>query len=223
MEEHLDLEEGRRIEALKDFAHRYRWLLVALAVAVAVGIGAGYGYYRHQSAQLLAASETYGSAVQALQSGREGDAREALRTLMTEYEGTPYAAFARVFRARLLHQGDQSARALEVLKPLASGSVGPPEAQHIGVEERARIQWEQGNAQTALNTLRALEGEAYLPSYFLLKGDLLSATGKPEAAGEAYREARTRPGAGPLSQVIQARIEQLSGNGAPSGDQERGG
>ncbi|KPV40480.1 hypothetical protein AN478_06760 [Thiohalorhabdus denitrificans] len=223
MEENLDLEEGRRKEALKEFAHRHRWGLIALAVAVAVGVGAGYGYYRHQNAQLLAASETYGSAVEALRAGREGDARQALGDLIAEYGDTPYAAFGRVYRARLEHRDGQSEQALATLAPLAESGGKPAEVRQVAVEERARIQWDRGNPQAALDTLAALEGEAFLPSYFLLKGDLLAAQGDHEAAARAYREARLRPGSGPLGETIQGRLEQLPGAAGAAGTEEEAG
>ncbi|MFP4560009.1 MAG: YfgM family protein [Thiohalorhabdus sp.] len=221
MEENLDLEEGRRMEALKAFAHRHRWGLFALAVAVAVGAGAGYGYYRHQSAQLLAASEAYGSAVEALQAGREGDARQALGDLIAEYEDTPYAAFGRVYRARLEYQDGQSEEALATLAPLAEADGEPDEVRHIAVEERARIQWDQGDPQAALDTLATLDGEAFLPSYFLLKGDLLAAQGDHEAAARVFREARQQPGSGPLEETIQSRLEQLPDASGTSEEKKR--
>jgi len=210
LEEDLDFDEGHRAEVLKDLAYRYRWLLVASAIAVAVGIGAGYGYYQHQKAQIQGASEAYGTAMQALQAGREGDARQALQTLVDQYGGTTYGAFARVFRARLLYQGGQASQALGMLKPLVDGEVGPPEARHIAVEEQARIQWAQGKDQAALATLGSLEGKAYLPGYFLLKGDILADTGKPDAARKAYKEARLHPGADALAQTIKDRLQALS-------------
>jgi predicted negative regulator of RcsB-dependent stress response len=218
LEENLDIEEGQRAEALKAFWRRYRMPLIILAVGIVLAAVAAYGYTNWRQSQLLNASQQYSSAVQALEEGRNGDARAGFKALISKYGGTPYAAFGRVFRARLLHEGDQSQEALKVLGPLVGGEAGPSEARHIGVEEAARIRWDRQGAEAALSELEALSGSAYLPSYFLLKGDLLAELERPDEARSAYRQARDRAGGQVLQRTVDARLDRLP---APAnGEQE---
>lgn len=209
MEEHLDLEEGQRLEAAKAFAYRHRFLLVGLAVAVLAGAAAGWGYSRYRHSQQLEASGHYRDSLTALAEGRHGDARQTLKTLIQDFGGTTYAPMGRVLRARLLHADGSPDKALAVLEPLLEGQAGASESQHIAVEEAARIQWEQGETAQALATLDRIGGTAYLPSYFQLRGDLLADAERFEAARNAYRRALEQPGSGPLRTGLQARLDQL--------------
>ncbi len=222
MEEHLDLEEGRRLQAAKDFVSRNRFPLIAAVVAVILGAAAGYGWHQYRQGRLIEASEHYQAAVSALQEERSGDARVALRTLTEDYTDTPYGAFGRVLRARILHAGGDSQQALEVLAPVAEGEAGPAYARHVAVEERARIRWDRGDVEGALDALEPLAEEAYLASYFQLQGDLLAANGQPEAARAAYEEARKAPGSSALQPGLKARLDRLP-SPAGAGDEKEDG
>lgn len=218
MEEHLDLDEGGRLEAIKDFASRHRATLIAVAVAVILGASAGYAWHQHRQDRLTRASGLYQTAVSALEAGRSAQAREALRTLTEDFSGTPYGAFGRVFRARLLHEKGDSQKALDVLAPAAEGQAGPGLARQVAVEERARILRNLDRPKEALKVLEALAGKAYLASYFQLKGDLLAATGQPRPARAAYSRARQMPGGGSLESGLKARLEQLPAPGSQAED-----
>ena|GEM_PF-179143 len=222
MEEHLDIEEGQRLAAAKEFAHRHRFLLATLVVAALVGAAAGWGYSRYQEGQRLEASRHYQQGVKAMAEGRTGDARQALKTLIGDYSGTTYAAMGRVLRARLVNEGGSPQQALDLLAPLVEGRVGAGETRHIAVEEAARIQWGQGDVEAALATLETIAPSAYLPTYFQLRGDLLVAAGRPEEARGAYRRALNRPGGSALAQELEARLDQLPSEAA-SGASEGGG
>ena len=219
MEEHLDIEEGQRLAAAKDFAYRHRFLLATLVVAVVLGAAAGWGYNRYRHSQQVAASGFYQKGLQALSQDRDGDARQAFKALIADHPGTSYAAMGRVLRARLLHHDGSSEQALKVLEPLVAGDTGPVDARHVAVEEAARIHWDQGDVQAALDTLDRIAPSAYQPSYFQLRGDLLAAAKRPEAARDAYRQALAQTGSEPLRPGIEARLDEL-----PAGaDNDSGG
>ncbi|MEF8792918.1 YfgM family protein [Thiohalorhabdus sp.] len=213
MEEDLDLEEGRRLAAVKEFAYRHRYLLAVLAVAVVAGAAAGWGYARHQKAQQVEASSHYQDGVAALTEGLSGDARQAFKTLVTEYGGTTYATMGRVLRARLLHADGDPEGALALLEPVVGGQSGHSEARQVAVEEAARIHWEQGDVEGALASLEEIAGTAYQPSYFQLRGDLLAAADRPRQARSAYKRALKQPGAEALRSGLESRIDQLPGSG----------
>jgi predicted negative regulator of RcsB-dependent stress response len=218
LEDELDIEEGQRAEAAKAFLKRNRVPLIILAVGVLLGAAAGYGYVNWRHSQMLSASQQYSSAVTALEEGRQGDAGAGFRTLIADYGGTPYAAFARVFQARLLHGDGDSEKALEVLAPVAEGADGPKEARHIAVEERARIRWDRQGPADALAELEAIADAAYLPSYFLLKGDLLAALDRPDEARAAFQRVPEAPGGTSLGEAVKARLDRLPA--ADAGDRE---
>jgi predicted negative regulator of RcsB-dependent stress response len=214
LEENLDIEEGQRAEAMKAFLKRYRMPLIILAAGIILAAVAGYGYLNWRHSQMLGASQQYSSAVDAMEQGRQGDALAGFKTLIADYDGTPYAAFGRVFRARLLHEDGQTQAALEALAPVADGQAGPSEARHIAVEEAARIRWDQQGPEAALGQLDQLGQAAYMPSYFLLKGDLLAALERPAEARSAYEQVLDAAGGSRLQQAVDARMDRLPGAAA---------
>jgi predicted negative regulator of RcsB-dependent stress response len=217
LEEHLDIEEGQRLAAAKAFAYRHRFLLATIAIAALIGAAAGWGYNRYLHSQRLSASDHYQQAMAALAEGRRGEARQAFQTLVTEFDGTNYAGLARVMRARLLHADGDRQGALDLLEPLVTGKRGPTEARHVAVEAAARIRWDGGDPKAALATLEEIAPSAYLPSYFQLRGDLLVADDRPEAARNAYQRALEKAGSGPLKAGLEARLDQLPAAGGEDG------
>lgn len=218
MAEPLDVEEGWRWEAMKAFAHRNRFLIGGIIAVVVIALAAGWAWYRYQQQQVLAASSHYRSAIAALSEDQTEQARQALATLIQDYPETDYAAFGRIFQARLLHENDQVDRAARILDPLVRNGSGPGVARQIAVEERARIHWGRGNIDRALTTLERIEDRAFLSSYFLLKGDLLAASDRPDAARKAYETARSKPGARSLQPGLGARLDRLPGETESNGE-----
>jgi len=116
--EPLDMEEGWRWEAMKAFAHRNRFLIGGIIAVVVIALAGGWAWYRHQQQQVQAASSHYRSAIAALSEDRTEEARQAFEALIRDYPETDYAAFGRIFQARLLLESDQADRAAQVLDPL---------------------------------------------------------------------------------------------------------
>lgn len=211
MEDPLEPEKNQRMEAMKLFAFRYRYTLIAAAVLLLAVIAGAWGWLEYRQGRIAEASDIYGSAVGALEEGSAEAARQDLETLIGAYGATPYGAFARVLQGRLLFSQDQPQKALSVLEPLVEGSSGIEVARHVAVAEQARIRWQASGPESGLQALKALEGEAYMPSYFQLKGDMLRALDREADARAAYDRAANASGSRFLEPGLGWRQDRVAG------------
>ncbi len=214
------MEEEQRWERVKAFLHQYRRPLLISGLVVVVGIAAGLGYQNYREGRQLQASKHYWEASQALEDGRTTAAKEGFQTVYERFPDTAYASFARAFQARLLHKEGNYAAALEAIRPVARGELGPQVARHLAVELEARILWDQGKVQAALEALHRLEAP-FLPTYYLLQGDLLAAAGKPKPAQQAYRKVLQEQAAGSLQEIVNRRLQRLPGEASASPPEEK--
>jgi predicted negative regulator of RcsB-dependent stress response len=205
-----DLDMGNpRWEATKAFVSRYRLTLTVAVVGLLLLVAAGLAYQNYRQDRLVSASDHYQRALAALQQGNTSRARTQLTTTAERFSATPYGGMARVLLARLHHEAGETGQARSVLQPLVDGEGEPRIARHLAVEEMARLRWEAEGPQAALQVLDKLSDRAFLPTYYLLRGDLLAEAGQPARARSAYEQARQAPGAQRLSGDIDRRLDGL--------------
>lgn len=209
------MEEEQRWERAKAFLHQYRRPLLISGLVVVVGIAAVFGYQNYREGRRLQASKHYWEASQALEKGRTTAAKDGFQTVYERFPDTAYAGFARAFQARLLYKDGNYTEALKTIRPVARGEMGPQVARHLAVEIEARILWDQGKVQAALEALDRLEAP-FLPTYYLLQGDLLAAAGKPKPAQQAYQKVLQKQAAGSLQEMVNRRLQRLPGEASAS-------
>jgi predicted negative regulator of RcsB-dependent stress response len=203
-----------RWEAVKAFATRYRLTLTVAGVGLvllALGI---WAYQDYRQGRIAQASQHYQQGQTAFQQGNTKRARRQWQTTVERFSRTPYAGMARVMLARLHHESGRPGQARKVLEPLVSGGNGPQVARQMAIEELARLRWAQGESGKALDLLQEHRQAAFLPTYHLLRGDLLAETGQPKKARKAYDKASQMGGGQRLSGSIQRRLDGLAGGDA---------
>ena len=196
--------EEEQLEAIK------RWLrqngpalLVGILLAVVAVVG-WTTWQKRQHGDLEAASVHYQSLLEAI---RELDrqptpelqttARHLADTLRKDYDGTTYAQFAALLRARLAVQDKDLATAESELRWVLDQRPDAGLADVTGYR-LARVLHAKGDDDAALKLIDEGAKGGYAQAYEKLRGDILLARGDATAARAAYEKA----------QRLQSELEQ---------------
>lgn len=211
-----DLDMGNpRWEATKAFVSRHSLTLAAVAGGLVLLAAVGWAYQDYRQGRLVSASDHYQRGLAALQQGNPDRAREKLSTTAERFGGTPYGGMARVLLSRLHQEAGEPVKARKALEPLVAGEGGPAVARQMAAEELARLRWAAEGPEEALAVLEGHADEAFLPTFFLLRGDLLAETGRSGEARTAYERVRSMGGGQRLSSAVERRLD-----GLPEGDDQ---
>jgi predicted negative regulator of RcsB-dependent stress response len=189
-----DIEEQEQIDALKAW-WKENGKLVMLAVAAFVislaGVQ-GWRYYQTQQAQHAAAA--YAALEPALAGGDLAKARQAAQALREAFPKSPYAARAALGAARVaVDKQDLDAARVEL--QWAADNAREESLRDTARLRLARVLLAQQHYDEALAALGAAPTPSFQALYADLRGDVLQAQGKPEAAREAYQQALEKAGA----------------------------
>ncbi len=206
-----DLEEQEQIDILKAWWKR-NGNMVILAVAVfAVTLSAvqGWRYYQHN--QAIKASMAY----EVLQSMTKSDdtkkVRDAAGQIMELYPASPYAARAALIAAKANHDAGDAQSATAQLQWAAD------HAKEDAVRDIARLRLagqllDEKKYAEALKQVEMNPVPAFMALFSDMKGDILTAQGKPTEARVAYQAALDKVGEkSSYRQLIKMKIENLGG------------
>ena len=163
---------------------------VILAVAlVAAGVFGWRWWQGHLDAGRLEAGAKYTQMVQALDGGDRARALLLFGELERDYAASPYTDQARLLTARLHVLGGELDRAAAELGAVVERS----KDRNLALVARlrlARVQIAQGKADSALDTLKAVDAGAFAAHYHEVRGDAYYAKGDKAAALKEYRSAQ---------------------------------
>lgn len=208
-----DLEEQEKLDALKAWWERYGTLCMVLALVVVAGFAGWRGwqwYQGHQSSQAMGYFEALEAAAD--QKGDDAVARikAASTTLREEYAGSGYTSRGVLVAARALEQRGDLEGAREQLQWLIGDKTDPALAPVARVR-LAGVLLEQKHYDDALALLEGKAPDGFAGLYADRRGDILAAQGKHDAALEAWRDALKVLGTDPTAQIVQLKIDALSG------------
>jgi len=183
-----DLEEQEQLEELKTWWTLHGAVITAVVTALAVvmvGWQAWEWWQRDQSAQ---AAQLYGGLQQALRQQDAKRARLLAGELIEKYSGTAYAGMAAMLSGKaLVDSGDlKSAQ--------AQFGWAADNAKDAGLRDLARLRQaivlaDDKAFDEALKLLAVPPAPAFMARYLEVRGDILSAQGKPAEARAAYDDA----------------------------------
>ena len=196
--------EEEQLEAIK------RWLrqngpgvLVGILVVVVAGLGWTTWQQRHHG-QLEAASVQYQSLLEAVRQldraptpELQTTARHLADTLRKDYEGTTYAQFAALLRARLAVQDKDLAGAESELRWVLDQKPDAALAEIVRYR-LARVLHAKGDDDVALKLVGEGAAGGYAHAFEKLRGDILLGRGDAAGARAAYEKA----------QQLQNKLEQ---------------
>lgn len=208
-----DLEEQEKLDALKAWWERYGTLSMVLVLVVVAGFAGWRGwqwYQGHQAGQAMGYFEALEAAAD--QKGDDAVARikAASTTLREEYPRSGYTPRGVLVAAWALERRGDLEGAREQLQWLIQ-SKADPALTPVAHLRLAGVLLEQKHYDDALALLEGTAPAGFAGLYADRRGDILAAQGKPDAALEAWRDALKALGTDPTAQIVQLKIDALSG------------
>lgn len=208
-----DLEEQEKIDALKAWWERYGTLIMVFALVVVAGVGGWRSwqwYQGHQASQAMG----YFEALEAAADQKGDDAviriKAASTTLREEYARSGYTTRGVLVAAWALERRGDLDGAREQLQWLIQEKTDPALVP-VARLRLAGVLLEQKHYDEALALLEGTVPDGFVGLYADRRGDILAAQGKSEAAIGAWRDALKALGTDPTAQIIQLKIDALTG------------
>ena len=208
-----DLEEQEKIDALKAWWDRYGTMLMGLVCVVLLAFAGWRGwqwYQGHRADQAMGYFEALESAAD--QQGDDAVARikAASTALRDDYAGSGYAARGVLVAAWALEQRKDLDGAREQLEWLVRDGTAPA-IQAVARLRLAGVLLTQQQYEPALAQLQGTPPAGFAGLYADRRGDILAAQGQHASAIQAWKDALTALGADPAAQIVQLKIDALTG------------
>jgi predicted negative regulator of RcsB-dependent stress response len=206
-----DLEEQEKIDDLKAWWQQYGNYIVGGVSALAVVLLATQGWRWYHNSQAEQASVLYQAVSQAGRTNDVAKAKEPATQLVDRFGSTAYAPRAALLYAKMLYDAGDHAGAQAQLRWVIDHS-GEDELSTIARFRLAEALLDDKQYDEALKTLDVKTDDAFVGIYADLKGDILSAAGKPAEAKGAYQLALTKIDAkSPYRAFVQVKFDALGG------------
>jgi predicted negative regulator of RcsB-dependent stress response len=205
----LDLEEQEQLQALKDWWHdNSNWILGSLlTLAVVVGGWKGWGYYQTQ--QISESAHLYEGFVRQIDSHDAQRINDAAAAMRDKFHSTVYAARATLMAAQVNIQSGDASPAKTQLQWVIDNS-SEPSLQDVAKLHFAALLLDERSYDEAVKWLESEHAASFDGLYADLKGDVLSAQGKIEAARSAYNIAYEKVGVSSAYRgLIEIKIDSL--------------
>lgn len=194
MADHLTEEE--QIAALKDWCKRY-WKSVLIPVVAVAG-----GYYSlnvwedMQADKAAIGGEQYSALIDTmkiapgaeLSDDKRSDATVLATKLVQDHEGTLYSDNANLILARLSMDAKDLSAAEGYLQRVVDDGANNA-VQELATSRLARVKSALGDLDGALSLVSSTGGSEYASLFAEIRGDVLAAQGKTDAAKTAFQEA----------------------------------
>lgn len=205
-----DLEEQEKLDAIKDWWHRYGTLCVILAFVVLAGILGWRGwqwYQNHQNTQAMGYFEALETASQ--QPSEESDVRikAASATLRQDFPKSGYTSRGALIAAWAMQERGDLDGAREQLEWVQQNSPDLTLKSVAGLR-LATLLLEQGKHDEAL-ALLAEPPPGFRGVYLDRRGDVLYALERYPEAGAAWGEALILFEGKPMEALVQLKIDAL--------------
>src|SRR4051812_5740457 len=183
-----DLEEQEQIDEIKAWWKQYGGLVMLVAIVALLTIAGMRGWSYYQTRQGLEAGELY-VQLQGAMGANDGKKAQDIAAVITDrYKRTGYAAFAALAAAKISADTGDRATAKSRLQWVIDNA-RDDETKDIARLRLAAVLVDDKNYDEALKLLETKHIETFSALYADLKGDVLTAQGKPQEARAAYQAA----------------------------------
>lgn len=209
-----DLEEQEKLDAIKAWWGRYGTMTMSVATVVVLAFAGWTGWKAYNGHRANQAMGYFEALEDAARSPNGADAatriKAAADTLRKEYAGTGFAARGVLIAAQALAEQKDLDGARHQLEWLA-GRTDQPALQPVARLRLAGILLDQKQYDQALAQLNDPPA-AFTALFADRRGDILAAQGKRDDARAAWQGAlASMPAGDPLSQILQLKLDALSG------------
>ncbi len=181
-----DLEEQEQIDEIKAWWKQYGGLVLLVATVALLTVAGMRGWSYYQTKQGIEAGELYTQLQGAVGANDAKKVQDIAAVITDRYKRTGYAAFAAFAAAKAaMDSGDGAAAKTRLQWVVDNGR--DDEIKDIARLRLAAVLLDEKNYDDALKLLDAKHGDTYTALYADLKGDVLTAQGKPQEARAAYQ------------------------------------
>lgn len=203
-----DLEEQEQIDEFKAWWKQYGKMVSSLVIG-GVALYAAYQVWHYvQNKQALEASTEYQALM--ITDSKDVKAIQAKSAaIMDKFSSTPYAGRAALFAAKANYDAKDT-KSAKVQLDWVIKNAKESSARALASLQLANILLEEKDYEGALKLLNAPHDEGFAGLFADLKGDALSAQGKPAEAKIAYEDALKKLDAqGKYYAITQRKLESL--------------
>lgn len=171
---------------------------------------AGWNIWKnHRHERALQASALYQQLLTAADAKQTDSALKISERLLTEYDGTAYAPYARLMQAKVKVNAGDAAEAKKILQAMLD-STAEEELKHVARIRLVQLMLAGGEYEQGLQLIATIDpasAQGFSASYDELSGDLYLAMNRYDEARTAYTNAQREGAASPL---LQYKIDDIS-------------
>ncbi|WP_109860476.1 YfgM family protein [Aggregatibacter aphrophilus] len=200
------IEEEQELSAIKAWWNEnYKFIIVCFVTAFGGVFGWNY-WQSHQIQKIHSASAEYEQALFNYAKDPKAQA-EQFSQFIKNHEKTSYAVLALLDKAKIAVENNDFTLAEDALKQAMAQSTDDI-LSSITALRLASVQFQLGQFDPALDSLKLVKEQAWSGAKNILAGDIQLAKGDKEAAKASYQQAQQH--ASPLEQqLIQVRLNNL--------------
>lgn len=200
------IEEEQELSAIKAWWNEnYKFIIVCFVIAFGGVFGWNYWQW-HQIQKIHSASAEYEQALFNYAKDPKAQA-EQFSQFIKNHEKTSYAVLALLDKAKIAVENNDFTLAEDALKQAMAQSTDDI-LSSITALRLASVQFQLGQFDPALDSLKLVKEQAWSGAKNILAGDIQLAKGDKEAAKASYQQAQQH--ASPLEQqLIQVRLNNL--------------
>ncbi|MDP4527923.1 tetratricopeptide repeat protein [Alkalimonas delamerensis] len=198
--------EEQQVEAIKRFWKEYGITIVAGTI---LGLGGLYGFRYYQGHQLAQAEQASANFEQLLLAQEQSsDWHQDVEGYIDQHDGTAYATFAALLKARdAVLAGDFELAEQQLSRVIASTK--DPVIDAIARLRLARVHLQQQQYDAGLALLASTLPDSFQGQQQELKGDILLAQGDAKAAKQAFLLAKASSGV-EAGQLLKIKLDELA-------------
>ncbi|WP_343577670.1 YfgM family protein [Pseudomonas sp.] len=205
--------EEEQIADIKDWWQRNGMpLLTGAALALVVVFG-WQAWKKYQNNQAQGASVVYQALLETAlnPTGKPDTAKvaELANKLTSEYAGTPYSQYGRLFVAKVAVDNGKLDDAVLELKAIVDKPVDATLGE-LARQRLARVMGAQGKAEEGLKLLEGNADKAYVATREELRGDLLVQLKREDEARSAYEKAKAALPEDAAVGALQMKLDDLA-------------